>query len=233
MNTVRIFTKPEAYITAVTQPIEKNIHAYLDKYGYPIKEYKSPNDLIELAGRHCYMSFSNQENNPLKTEDFVKNRFKQKHFGLAEHVSFSIILRGVSRGFTHEMVRHRLFSFSQASTRYCKPNVFGIVRPKLFDDLPIEYQNRFIDMAQQQYALYDEAMQMFENLPYQTTIKTRRGQARSFLTNMIEAPIYISGNLRTWHEMKVKRMIPEAELEFQAVVTLIDSTIKEICNVLD
>ena len=61
--------------------------------------------LAEFAGRLCYMS----QKNPAKrnTRDYLENIKKQGHGSVLEHANYSILLEGVSRSLTHELVRHR------------------------------------------------------------------------------------------------------------------------------
>ena len=80
-------------------------------------------DLIEAAGRRCYNSFAPHTHaNVTKIResqsDFIDNILKQGHGSVLEHASASFAIEGVSRIFTHELVRHRIGSFSQESMRY-------------------------------------------------------------------------------------------------------------------
>ena len=71
---------------------------------------------IERIGRTCYKSESNITDD--SAERFIKNIIKNGHESVLEHVS--ITLRVIcDRGVSHEIVRHRIASYSQESTRYC------------------------------------------------------------------------------------------------------------------
>lgn len=72
---------------------------------------------IERGGRTCYQSFNGRISNK-SAERFVKMIIKRGHFSVLEHSCLSVRFKDVSRGFTHEMVRHRLAAYSQESTRY-------------------------------------------------------------------------------------------------------------------
>jgi len=80
-----------------------------------IRITEMPLELIEYAGRKCYQS---EVDKALDPEPFVQQILKRGHFSVIEHASatFNIIC---DRGVTHEIVRHRLASYSQESTRYC------------------------------------------------------------------------------------------------------------------
>ena len=73
--------------------------------------------LAEFAGRLCYMSQKNPANRA--TRDYLENIKKQGHGSVLEHANYSLLLEGVSRSLTHELVRHRAgFAYSQLSQRY-------------------------------------------------------------------------------------------------------------------
>ena len=72
---------------------------------------------IEVCGRICYRSQKKQID--AETSDkLIRNLIKRGHESVIEHSCLTVIFSNVSRGFTHEMVRHRLCAFSQESTRY-------------------------------------------------------------------------------------------------------------------
>src|SRR5215216_3393023 len=84
--------------------------------------------LAEFAGRLCYMS----QHNPAKreTREYLENIKKQGHGSVLEHANYSILLEGVSRSLTHELVRHRAgFAYSQLSQRYVDESQASFVIP--------------------------------------------------------------------------------------------------------
>src|SRR5215471_2922530 len=84
--------------------------------------------LAEFAGRLCYMSQHNPAKRP--TRDYIENIKKQGHGSVLEHANYSILLEGVSRSLTHEMVRHRAgFAYSQLSQRYVDESQASFVIP--------------------------------------------------------------------------------------------------------
>src|SRR4051812_24681486 len=75
-------------------------------------------ELIELAGRVCYMSFGGAQS-PKDNSSYVRNLILQQHESVLEHASWTFVLAGVSRAFSHQFVRHRVgFSYSQLSQQY-------------------------------------------------------------------------------------------------------------------
>jgi flavin-dependent thymidylate synthase len=87
----------------------------------PHPEYELPPDglplerLIATAGKLCYDSYGPGGNPVIK---HVNNLVGQQHFSVIEHANYGFVISGISRGLSHELVRHRHFSYSQRSTRY-------------------------------------------------------------------------------------------------------------------
>ena len=83
--------------------------------------------LAEFAGRLCYMSQKNPATR--STRDYLENIKKQGHGSVLEHANYSLLLEGVSRSLTHELVRHRAgFAYSQLSQRYVDETDASFVR---------------------------------------------------------------------------------------------------------
>ena len=84
--------------------------------------------LAEFAGRLCYMSQRNPANRT--TREYLENIKKQAHGSVLEHANYSLLLEGISRSLTHELVRHRAgFAYSQLSQRYVDESVADFVMP--------------------------------------------------------------------------------------------------------
>ena len=72
--------------------------------------------LAEFAGRLCYMSQKNPAGR--STREYLENIKRQGHGSVLEHANYSLLLEGVSRSLTHELIRHRAgFAYSQLSQR--------------------------------------------------------------------------------------------------------------------
>ena len=83
--------------------------------------------LIESAGRTCYQSVSRIKEG--SESDFIKRLIKSGHLSVLEHACVTIRLKKISRALTHQLVRHRLCSFSQQSQRYVKEDNFAYTVP--------------------------------------------------------------------------------------------------------
>jgi len=93
-----------------------------------------PLKTLYLAARTCYSSKCPDEihtDDKEKMEKLIQEIVKRGHLSILEHISFTFSISGVSRVLTHQLVRHRLASYSQQSQRYVKisPNV--IIPPKI------------------------------------------------------------------------------------------------------
>ena len=153
--------------------------------------------LIELAGRTCYKSDN------LITQDSAKN-FVEKiaqrgHESVIEH--YNITVRFIcNRGFTHELVRHRLAAYSQESTRYCNYN-----KDKFGSEITV-IKPFEINENTKEYDLWKEAMQNAEK-SYMAMIEngSKPENARGVLPIDIKTEIVITTNLREWkHIFKLR-----------------------------
>jgi len=152
---------------------------------------------IELAGRVCYKSESNISDK--SAEKFIANIIKSGHESVIEHVSltFKIIC---DRGVTHEIVRHRLASYSQSSTRYC-----NYASDKFGNELTF-IKPCFWDEDDENYLLWKQTMEVVEK-NYLALIKNgaQPQQARSILPNSLQTEIFMTANLREWrHFLKLR-----------------------------
>jgi len=142
---------------------------------------------IEVCGRVCYKSEA--KITPESAEKFVRNVIKNKHESVLEHVSFTVRFI-VDRGVSHEIVRHRIASYSQESTRYCN---YG------HDDQIEVIHPMFYEQDSADYGLWENSCLLAEDV-YMTLID--RGsppqEARSVLPNSLKTELIMTANLREW-----------------------------------
>lgn len=149
---------------------------------------------IELAGRTCYKSESTITTET--AEPFVRNLIKRGHESVLEHQSVSVRVI-CDRGVSHEIVRHRLASYSQESTRFCNYGNSGDV---VFID-PCFWEDN-----DKQYGLWYRAMAQAENM-YLVLLDGGASpqEARSVLPNSLKTEIVMTMNLREWrHFFKLR-----------------------------
>ena len=211
------FDNSYVYCLAYTK-LSQDLYNYLIDFNidYNVPDISNTAEsLIEIAGKHCYMSFGKGRKS---IQEYINGIIEHKHFSVIEHLSATFVIRGVSRYFTHEFVRHRHNSYSQFSTRYCDP--IGFVIPYDFrisqDDTKEirEIKSKLIEQYKQKcinsYEYYLEIKKQLKNLIEEKNElnkrKRIRGTARFGLLSGMEAPIVVTGNLRSWLEYLQKRL---------------------------
>lgn len=163
--------------------------------------------LIERAGRVCYKS---EAKNPLKdpaiTATFIKKIINMKHLSVLEHFSISVCFV-TDRGISHELVRHRLASYSQESTRYCDFSKKGMtfIKPLWVDNDVI---NGFFYFAESITSAY-ERMLGAGHSPQ---------QARDILPNCLKTELIMTANLREWRHVLELRTSSAAHPEMRRIM---------------
>lgn len=182
--------------------------------------------LTTLAGRACYQSFHRPNEATKLDEDYLKRTlFEQGHYSILEHASATFYLEGVSRAFTHELIRHRHLSYSQLSQRFVDESDAAYVVPPamLGSDLHEQALDSYVRLSLE---TYEDAVEELLRDGYSR--KQAREAARAFLPNCVETKIVVSGNLRAWHEVTQRRMQPDADAEMQEVMAMIYDELTEI-----
>jgi thymidylate synthase (FAD) len=156
--------------------------------------------LVEVAGRLCYMSFSKGRKT---NQEFIDNIQAHGHGSVLEHANWSLLITGVSRSLTHELVRHRHFSYSQLSQRYVDEQDVAFVMPPAIQDASVATQQtyeRAITAAKTAYSMLSAELGIKHasiNDPLARVKKTREA-ARCVLPNATETKIVITGNARAF-----------------------------------
>lgn len=160
--------------------------------------------LIETAGRTSYLSFGKQGENTEKR--FVHMLIKRGEYSVLEHAYATFRISEVSRAFTHQMVRHRLCSFTQQSQRYVDESNFNYVEPESIKNNP-EAHSIFTEFMEKTKKTYLELRKL----------KIRKEDARFLLPNAVESQIVVTANLREWRHFIGLRGSPEAQWEIRNV----------------
>lgn len=174
--------------------------------------------LAEFAGRLCYMSQRNPAGRT--TREYLENIKRQGHGSVLEHANYSILLEGVSRSLTHELVRHRAgFAYSQLSQRYVdESDAAFVIPPALVGDETLEAA--FKTQMQAAQAAYVEAVDRLMTKYGWVDDKVHRRKmareaARAVLPNGTETKIVVTANARAWRTMLELRSSEAAELEIR------------------
>jgi thymidylate synthase (FAD) len=180
--------------------------------------------LAEFAGRLCYMSQSNPAER--NTRDYLENIKRQGHGSVLEHATYSLLIEGVSRALTHELVRHRAgVAYSQLSQRYVdESDASFVVPPAVIGDEALETAWRTqVEAAQAAYVrLVGELMERYTWVPDRVhRRKMAREAARGVLPNSTETKIVVTANARAWRTMLELRAGEGADLEIRRMAVAI------------
>lgn len=186
------------------------------------KGSKDAETLTVFAGRQCYESFHRPNTATCEDADYLKRTlYEQKHWSIAEHATATLLFEGVSRAFTHELIRHRHLSYSQLSQRFVDEGYANMVLPPAIRDLEsgavkMKALNEIEELAETTQGIYTFLVEklMSQGLPR----KQAREAARCVLPNMTETRIVVTGNLRAWKEVIDRRTAPDADAEMQEVM---------------
>ena len=166
---------------------------------------------IELAGRVCYKSEA--KITPDSAYGFVRRLLESGHESVLEHEKLSVRMI-CDRGVSHEIVRHRIASYSQESTRYCNysldkyQNELTFIRPFFWTNYPEKFQ------------IWKEAMEVAERSYLALIAKGASPQeARSVLPNSLKTEIVITMNMREWRHFFRLRTSAAAHPQMREIAT--------------
>jgi len=160
--------------------------------------------LIEEAGRTCYLSLDKITEGSEK--NFIRNSIKRGHLSIIEHASASFRINGASRSFTHQLVRHRIASYSQQSQRYVNESEFNYIIPPAVSENSeaAEIFRNFIESSRKAYnSLIEKGV--------------RKEDARFILPNALESEIVFSANFRELRTIFLLRLKKSAQWEIRRV----------------
>ncbi len=169
----------------------KIINAHYKEIVFHIPEGYTIEHWIERAGRTCYKSEDKitEESAP----KFVRMLHKRGHHAMLEHAVISAIIIG-DRGLTHELVRHRLASFAQESTRYCNYSKGKFSGEITIIEIP-DITNPSPELLQH---WHDHALACEKAYFKALDLGARPEIARMWLPIGLKAEIVITANLREW-----------------------------------
>lgn len=168
---------------------------------------------IEKAGRVCYKSEDKITEHSAET--FIKNILSKGHESVIEHISLTVRII-CDRGVSHEIVRHRIASYSQESTRYC--NYYS---DRFSNELTFIKPCFWIEESEE-YKLWKRMMKNIEEV-YNTMIVTgaKPQEARSVLPNSLKTEILVTMNLREWRHFLRLRTSKAAHPQMREVALMI------------
>lgn len=176
---------------------------------------------LEIAGRICYQSSKKITDN--SSEKFIKMLVDSGHHAIIEFQD--IIVKFITnRGVTHELVRHRLCSFAQESTRYVKYNNVVFIKPVWYDNSTQEQKN-----------IWEASMREAEK-NYRMLIEEgwKAQKAREVLPNSLKTEIVVKANIREWMHILKLRTAKNAHPQIrELMINLLKELQKNIFYVFD
>lgn len=162
-----------------------------------------------------------KEESKEKIKNIINDLLRHNHLSPLEHASFTFSLEEVSRSLTHELVRHRIASYTQQSQRYVKVNTdkeWFVIPPKLEG----EKRKKFIERMKQIAAWYEEFIK--EGIAYE--------DARFILPNATKTNIVVTMNARELYHFFNLRCCARAQWEIRNVATEMLRIVKKIAPTL-
>lgn len=185
--------------------------------------------IIEDAGRTCYQSHRGDITRET-AQKFIAMILKRGHESVIEHSNMTVRFSGVSRGFTHELVRHRLCAFSQESTRYVDEKGFEMVLPpgrSETDDME-DGEGGLVGHVGDAIDFYRRTYELLRRMGWKAE------DARQFLPIGMANQIVVSANLREWRHIFKMRTQRAAHWEIRAGMTRLLKMVREdVSPILD
>ena len=184
-----------------------------------------PERTVAAAARMCYSpvgakrileDFSDKE-----VEDFLRKLVAMGHMSPIEHASFTFAISGISRSSSHQLVRHRIASYSQKSQRYIKEEDFDYVIPPFINNNPEAKE------------IYEKEMDNIRNT-YKNLIKlgVHREDARFVLPNACETSLICTFNARSLHNFFKLRCCTRAQWEIRELAEKMLEEVKKVAPIL-
>lgn len=226
VSSVRIIREPSVYLVGRQTVNESEIERFLADH--QVSHWTTDTEvagekLSEIAGRLCYMSFAKPR--PGGNAAYLDHIRDVGHGSVLEHAVYNFIITGVSRSFTHELVRHRAgFGYSQLSQRYVDETDADVVEPDCIANDP-GLHAIWLEAIQHAKAAYERLVDgladRFATIDDKTLRrKMARQAARSVLPNATETKIFVTANARALRHFVELRCSPDAEIEIRKVAAM-------------
>ena len=178
--------------------------------------------LIERAARTCHQKSPKAKGQSPKSmtatsrAGFIQKVIKLGHFSVLEHASATFRISGCSRALSHQLVRHRMASYSQKSQRYVSEEGFGCVTPPS------------VEQRDEARSVYEEAITHARDA-YRRLIelKVPREDARFVLPNAAETELVMTANMREYRHIFELRCHPTAQWEIRSMARQMLRILKE------
>jgi thymidylate synthase (FAD) len=183
-----------------------------------IKYTPEPERAVAMSARLCYSAAGaaelEQNMSDMQVDTLIKKLSAMGHLSTFEHVSFTFAIEGISRVLTHQLVRHRIASYSQQSQRYVAEHGFEYIVPPSIAAKP-ETRAKFEALMSQVQKTYDELVEL----------GVHKEDARYVLANATETKIVVTMNARSLLHFFEKRCCQRAQWEIR---NLANAMLKEV-----
>ena len=196
-------------------------------------ELHTKEEIIAAAAKLCYAEDAESILKPSPTEasKFVERLRAMGHMSPIEHASFTFYIEGVSRAMTHQLVRHRLASYSQRSQRYVVHDAFDYIVPPQLEGKKVNTG----DGEQDAVEYFEETMEMIaERYGRLCDALERKGEssnedARYVLPNACESKIFVTMNARALLHFLEERLCMRAQWEIRHVANEMLVALRTAC----
>ena len=202
-----------------------------------------PDKVISMAAKLCYSSVGVEqiEENltPESIDKFLNMLISIGHESPLEHVSFTFAVEGISRACSHQIVRHRIASYSQQSQRYVKLNQFEYIIPHHINEVD-EARELFIETMKKDQEAYNKLVEILFEKHYNKLIQNGKNEkeakknaekqaiedARYVFPNACETKMVFTMNVRSLYNFLNHRCCERAQWEIRELVHLMKAAIE-------
>ena len=231
------FVRPKVFLVGETRVIEKGLQAYLDSVGAPDWHTDAPSDaerLCEVFGRLCYRSFEPGLNpNVTKVRQgnakYLGHVIEVGHGSVLEHAVLNFIFAGVSRVFTHELVRHRSgVAISQESLRFVRLDALSAYVPTAIRENE-QGMEIFVKTFEQLETIQKSLAELYkiDDAKSFGVKKELTSAFRRLAPTGVATTIGWSCNFRTLRHVIERRTDPAAEEEIRVVFAMVYDVVKD------
>ena len=186
-----------------------------------IAHTSNPEKIVAAAVRQCYSPDSAAKMKGKLTDvevaKFIKMVVATGHTSTIEHVSFTFAIEGVSRALTHELVRHRVASYSHQSQRYINGKNFGFVIPPTILSNK-EAKDIFNETVKDLVKKYEQLIEL----------GIAKEDARFILPNATDSKIVVTMNARSLFNFLARRMCNRAQWEIRSMAYLMHKELMKV-----
>lgn len=197
-----------------------------------VQHTERPDEVIAAAARLCYASSTDSlfDGDLAEARRLVARLTRMGHHSPLEHASFTFFLEGVSRALTHQLVRHRIASYSQRSQRYIAHDSFDYVIPPQLAGRTVRVGEREVDAV----SYFEETMALIAeryaalNDALGRTGESSNEDARYVLPNACETKIFVTMNARELLHFFAERLCQRAQWEIRRVAEMMLAQVRPV-----